>query len=426
MINFIEILPSIEDYYVTTLMYEECPVTFLYNIENKLVIREWITKLDGNDVFLIFECEKYIMRQYLQSEISYSVVIESSIGNIYCRVVEDSDKNVLESSIVTFKDIPERLIPAPDAIYEEGESNSYNLAFETFNLIGAISPYDQFYEASGEADEFKMLSLHVLTGDHVDHGFIDSDVLYSLLGHYNEFYKETSLDHVYGTDRRGYSEPTDENERTVYRSITTTRSAIPQAASYNLFMKESDIDSEEIEDNHFEAVTKSMFDIMAYAGNETLFNDIQSQASEYTLSSYKSLLSFLDKEEVELDTTYYKHSQETKILRSSVRRNYVSKAIRKLRKRVKPTLQELELFGKFIQINTDTKSYKFRDINELHSSGHFSGQVRNLVDQILLSRTYKIVVQRKTSINITGRASIKDIIVGYFPLDIRVAAQEEE
>ena len=120
MINFFEILPTIENYYVTTLMFEECPVTFLYNIDNKLVIREWITKQEGNDVFLIFECEKYIMKQYLQSEISYNVVLESSIGNIYCRVVEDGDRKVLDSSIITFKDIPQRLISASDSLYEEG------------------------------------------------------------------------------------------------------------------------------------------------------------------------------------------------------------------------------------------------------------------------------------------------------------------
>ena len=60
------------------------------------------------------------MKQYLQSEISYNVVLESSIGNIYCRVVEDGDRNVLYSSIITFKDIPQRLISASDSLYEEG------------------------------------------------------------------------------------------------------------------------------------------------------------------------------------------------------------------------------------------------------------------------------------------------------------------
>lgn len=402
---------------IGTILFAEFPTTTLYfDTNNNLVIKEWADCSDDGrtDRYFYYKTSKEDVARFLNNHLTHlDLIRNSSDGLVYFQ--DDSVNDVSDFTIVSSNKIPKSYLPSTNFVLRREDI----VDFSKIDQILDLNNIDTNINLSNTVEEFakhkksEIYNLHIKKGNGVGFGTIKTETLGKTLIKFENLYENVALDVLIGIDRGTVDSKSKQNKHKLY--YTQTEVVGNLAASYSLLIRpfQSDISLFE-ELSSSEKIANETF---ALLNNSVELDKLKSEYvkhSEYTISAFKGLLKEIYSLELDIDILWVSDKKELKY-RQRINYNLANKIANDIETLNKTTNDNLKKKGKFRAINCDTGHFTFISNDGEQFTGYFDKQIKEGSEQIVFTKIYEIVIQRKTIKDASkDEPQIKDSIFSFY------------
>jgi hypothetical protein len=298
--------------FVGTLLFHELIATSIYSsIDDRIIIKEWIDcSNDGAiDRYFYYTTSRTKLKDFLAGRLSHLEFIDSADRGFL--FFEDlSDQSVIERSLVSVNDFPVDYKPDSTFYLKKEEIVDYKKIYDYFYLDSVDDRllHKEKVEIIANNDKAETYDLHVEKGFGVDHGTIESSSLARLLGSFDSFYKEVSLDSIKGKDRGKiyFTKKNKSPDKVKLRELCSTIVYRSIAASFSILIKPMATSLSVYNDASMtEPVAINLFSLINSSVNRESLNEEVIKFSSFTLAAFEEFIKIIHEQNLSIDFNWF-------------------------------------------------------------------------------------------------------------------------
>ena len=401
-------LPFEMSKFIGVLLYEEFPVTSVYEDENKNpVIKEWIDCEDKIDRSIIFQTSKELLKSFLESKISHKEFILNPKDGI--SFVIDENEQIERVWLISSNYIADEYLPKMDVFYDSNDGVQSQKVVENFDL-DKISNEDknETYKELAIKNDIEVFNLHLKKGIGIRFGRVDTDLLGETLLDFDNLFKEVSLDHFYGVNRGELS--IKRNEKQEKLNLASTEVFLYKAASFSVYIKPKYTNQIDLFEGKSTSniISQNLFNLIRISKDEKELKENYLKYSDFVYKSYKHFLKNIVQYDFKLDLNWSNESAN-QTYNEEFGMFKANEIIESLQNISTEETSNFKIKGKFTALNCNTGSFKFTSNQEELFSGYFDKLVKDSVATLNFTNLYEISIERK----MTKEAGNPDLKIKY-------------
>ncbi|WP_295116967.1 hypothetical protein [uncultured Chitinophaga sp.] len=367
---------TIKDFVGRVLFHEINTTSVFSSNENKIIIKEWVDCSDDGSIdrYFYYSSGKLQFRNFIQGKLSHLEFINGAEkGLLFFEDVKVDQ--VIQRSLTSVVDLPSQYKPEPAFKLQKSEVVDYEKIFEYFRLdnIDESTFHKQNVKVIADKDKSETYDLHIAEGFGVTHGTVESGILSKVLGSFDAFYKEISLDSIKGRDRGklNFTQKDKSPDKVKLKELCSTLVYKSLAASFSVLIKPMATSLSNYNTTSMtEPAAINLFSLISSSTESKELIEEVTKYSSFTLAAYKDFVKVIHEQNLFVDLSWYNPQNDKK--RGFVLNRDNSYSILDNIERLNTTQDDtVERKGKFRALNINSGSFSFTT----EAGENFSGLV---------------------------------------------------
>jgi len=364
-----------------------------------------------SDRFLVYEVSKTALKRFLNLKIGHYEFVNSAVDGMCVLYDIGDDMKPYDITMPHISNLAAEYLPAPDAEIEQHDFMNKSRLFEMFSLDGVSEEEEDvqpiLLEIARMVDA-PIINIHIKKGGQVGYGTIDSEVLGNILINFVGWVKAMS--------RKNKLLKSKGKGKNISMEVDKVESIIQKAASYSMFFKPvfvgfEDLTQIEMAKKLSETMQTFMQKSLTERDAKVLLDEDRFLTTDF--GKYKNLVQFLNEVKVEMDIAFIPSWEKPETYSRFKLSDTNIRTTIDVYDRLKDTHTEtIEVEGRFVALNQETKHYKLLDLKESanHYSGHFSEHLKEEMIALGFVFEYRITFDRVSISRIDSNNRFEDTI----------------
>ncbi|MEQ8524351.1 hypothetical protein [Gracilimonas sp.] len=415
----VEVLPYSELVRVGTLLFEEFPSTVVYKSKDGFpIVREWLDCSDDGktDRYYFFKTNNYLLLNFINGEISHRQLMLNPVDGFGFFVDNggEEDKVVIANKT----EFPDDYLPRYDVYADRENIVDYEKILKEFNRekLSSTNINDYIHKAVSYESNSETFNLHLLAGEGVKYGTIDTDLLGVAITEFDKVYREIAYDTYLGKNRGKISSKTDKHREVI--QFAKTEVFHNAAASYSIFLRPKFSQPSFFDKSSTtEAIAEKIFMLFNESISKENNIEVFQILSDYSISSYIDFLDEIIKRDLKLDIGWLKPQTGTHY-KSNFSLLRADRAKNKITDLSFTDSDQFDVNGRFTALNCNTGHFNFESTKNELFSGYFDNRIEDSIVRLNFRDLYKIHIERKIEKKPGIRdPKIEDTLMSHFMIE---------
>lgn len=377
---------------VAALLFPEYYTTIVcIDKNNNSFIKEWVDCTDDQSVnrFLFYQTTRELLKAFIDKRITHLEFIRRSVSDTYFLIDLDEESNYHNVLLLRFNEIPADYLPEFGLSLESEDFVSPEIVYDYFNLYGIVD--DTNYNL--RSNQFSnLINIHLREGEGVGFGRIDADKLGKILIGFEGLYENLAKDY-YFSKNRGTKIPKKISKHLSDGNLEC-EVVIFESASFNVILKpKADMDGL-FGDSSSDIICERALNLIAKSKNIETFNEISSQFSAYTMSSYLDFVNIVYEELINIDIKIESYKKEVfSIENLTFNEAFKIRAFYDQDSEIET--DKFDLVGNFTGVNCNTGYFWFDSNDKQSYHGYLDKLISDSAYDLNFHKLYLITIERK-------------------------------